>query len=180
MAACTEAVAALAPNAAPAKLAHAVLNTADIETLSRWWCEVLGFRVSDWSERQMAFLRCNPDHHSIAFNEAGPPDYEFTRLLLGGRGTGKTALLAVMRERAAERGMVALEAEAGRRNLEHRVQTLIAQARARQQAVWEPAGPQRRRHVSGVASTCNEWMPRAKARCVLAAGHRGYHRSRRP
>ena len=48
----------------------AVLNTADIESLSAWWCEVLGFRVSDWSQRQMVFLRCNPDHHSIAFNRA--------------------------------------------------------------------------------------------------------------
>ena len=27
-------------------------------------------RVSDWSEHQMAFLRCNTDHHSIAFNQA--------------------------------------------------------------------------------------------------------------
>ena len=29
-----------------------------------------GMRVSDWSEHQMAFLRCNTDHHSIAFNQA--------------------------------------------------------------------------------------------------------------
>ena len=70
LAACAEAVAPLPPSAAPAKLAHVVLNTADIESLSAWWCEVLGFRVSDWSERQMVFLRCNPDHHSIAFNRA--------------------------------------------------------------------------------------------------------------
>lgn len=82
--------------------------------------------------------------------EAGAPDYEFTRLLLGGRGTGKTALLAVMRERAAERGMVALEAEAGRRDLEHRIRTLVAQAKARQEAVWEPASPPGRKRVSGV------------------------------
>lgn len=82
--------------------------------------------------------------------DAGPPDYEFTRLLLGGRGTGKTALLAAMRERAVQRGMIALEAEAGRRNLEHRIRTLVSQARARQEAVWEPAGSRRRRQVSGI------------------------------
>ncbi len=82
--------------------------------------------------------------------EAGPPDYEFTRLLLGGRGTGKTALLAVIRDRAAERGMVALEAEAGRRDLEHRIRTLIAQAKARQETVWEPVSPPGRKRVSGV------------------------------
>ena len=70
LAARTETVAALPADATPTKIAHVVLNTADIETLCDWWCEVLGFRVSDWSERQMVFLRCNNDHHSIAFNRA--------------------------------------------------------------------------------------------------------------
>ena len=70
LAACTEPVAALRADATPTKIAHVVLNTADIEALCDWWCEVLGFRVSDWSERQMVFLRCNADHHSIAFNRA--------------------------------------------------------------------------------------------------------------
>ncbi|WP_420609490.1 VOC family protein [Candidatus Poriferisodalis sp.] len=70
LAARTEAVRPLDTGAAPVKLAHVVLNTADIEALCTWWCDVLGFRVSDWSERQMVFLRCNTDHHSIAFNRA--------------------------------------------------------------------------------------------------------------
>ncbi|WP_419915741.1 VOC family protein [Candidatus Poriferisodalis sp.] len=70
LAARTEAVKPLDTGAAPFKLAHVVLNTADIEALRTWWCDVLGFRVSDWSERQMVFLRCNADHHSIAFNRA--------------------------------------------------------------------------------------------------------------
>lgn len=54
----------------PTKLTHVVLNTVDIDAAQAWWCEVLGFRVSDWSEHQMVFLRCNADHHSIAFNQA--------------------------------------------------------------------------------------------------------------
>ena len=70
LSACTEAVAEHPSGAAPTKIAHVVLNTADIESLSAWWCDVLGFRVSDWSERQMVFLRCNTDHHVIAFNRA--------------------------------------------------------------------------------------------------------------
>ncbi len=70
LAARTEAVRPLDTSATPVKLAHVVLNTADIEALCTWWCDVLGFRVSDWSERQMVFLRCNADHHSIAFNRA--------------------------------------------------------------------------------------------------------------
>ncbi len=70
LSACTDAVPASAEEPTPVKIAHVVLNTADIESLSVWWCEVLGFQVSDWSERQMVFLRCNSDHHSIAFNRA--------------------------------------------------------------------------------------------------------------
>lgn len=70
LSACTDAVPAGLVQPTPVKIAHIVLNTADIESLSAWWCEVLGFRVSDWSERQMVFLRCNSDHHSIAFNRA--------------------------------------------------------------------------------------------------------------
>lgn len=54
----------------PTKIAHVVLNTVDIDAAQAWWCDVLGFRVSDWSEHQMVFLRCNADHHSIAFNQA--------------------------------------------------------------------------------------------------------------
>ena len=68
LSACTDAVPAGPAQPTPVKIAHIVLNTADIESLSAWWCDVLGFRVSDWSERQMVFLRCNSDHHSIAFN----------------------------------------------------------------------------------------------------------------
>lgn len=53
----------------PRKLAHVVLNTVDIDAACRFYTNVLGLRVSDWSEHQMVFLRCNADHHCIAFNE---------------------------------------------------------------------------------------------------------------
>lgn len=56
--------------AVPRKIAHVVLNTADIDTACEFYTRVLGMRISDWSEHQMAFLRCNTDHHSIAFNQA--------------------------------------------------------------------------------------------------------------
>lgn len=54
----------------PRQLAHVVLNTVDIETATKFYTQVLGMRVSDWSERQMSFLRCTPKHHVIAFNQA--------------------------------------------------------------------------------------------------------------
>ncbi|MGW7519068.1 VOC family protein [Streptomyces sp. NPDC054796] len=56
--------------AVPVGVTHAVLNTTDIDALVAFYRDVLGLRVSDWSEHQMAFLRCNADHHCIAFNQA--------------------------------------------------------------------------------------------------------------
>lgn len=55
---------------APRKVSHVVLNSEDLDGAKDFYCDVLGFRVSDWSEDQMVFLRCNTDHHSIAFNRA--------------------------------------------------------------------------------------------------------------
>lgn len=56
--------------AVPRKIAHVVLNTTDIEGTAAFYTQVLGMRISDWSERQMTFLRCNSDHHVIALNQA--------------------------------------------------------------------------------------------------------------
>jgi catechol 2,3-dioxygenase-like lactoylglutathione lyase family enzyme len=68
-----EAVAVRDPDgrdAVPRKLAHVVLNTVDIDAACDFYTDVLGMRISDWSEHQMAFLRVNADHHVIAFNQA--------------------------------------------------------------------------------------------------------------
>lgn len=54
----------------PRKVSHVVLNSTDLDRAKDFYCEVLGMRVSDWSENQMVFLRCASDHHSIAFNRA--------------------------------------------------------------------------------------------------------------
>jgi catechol 2,3-dioxygenase-like lactoylglutathione lyase family enzyme len=56
--------------AKPVGVTHVVLNTVDIDAAVAFYTSVLGLRVSDWSEHQMAFLRCNSDHHCIAFNQA--------------------------------------------------------------------------------------------------------------
>ena len=47
------------------KLSHIVLNVEDVETQNRFFCDVLGFRLSDATER-MDFVRCSTDHHSVA------------------------------------------------------------------------------------------------------------------
>ena len=67
-------VAAVAPrntsDARPYRLSHVVLNTVDLDVAVDFWTDIVGFRISDWSEDQMVFMRCNPNHHSIAFNRA--------------------------------------------------------------------------------------------------------------
>lgn len=67
----TEAVAPLpADQPAPVGVTHIVVNTVDVDAAVSFYQTVLGFRLSDWSEHQMAFLRCNRDHHCIALNQA--------------------------------------------------------------------------------------------------------------
>ena len=56
---------------APVGLTHVVLNTTDIDDESLFYTDVLGFRVSDWSEHQMVFLRCNVYHHTIRVQSRG-------------------------------------------------------------------------------------------------------------
>lgn len=47
------------------KLGHVAYNVTDIDAAVKFYCEVLGFRVSDWMGDFFAFLRCGPDHHTI-------------------------------------------------------------------------------------------------------------------
>ena len=54
----------------PYKVSHTVLNTPDIDRAVDFYTRVLGFRLSDWNGHWMAFLRCNTDHHSVAFAAA--------------------------------------------------------------------------------------------------------------
>lgn len=50
----------------PQKITHVVLNTPGPERAAAFWVDVLGFEVSDRS--QLTFVRCNADHHNIAFH----------------------------------------------------------------------------------------------------------------
>ncbi|WP_454825834.1 VOC family protein [Paraburkholderia xenovorans] len=49
----------------PIKLNHVVINSADVAAQSRFFMDLLGFRVSDSTDR-MEFLRCSANHHSVA------------------------------------------------------------------------------------------------------------------
>lgn len=54
----------------PLKPAHIVLNTPDIDAVTDWYQEKLGFGLRDWREHQMSFLYYNSDHHTVAFSKA--------------------------------------------------------------------------------------------------------------
>jgi catechol 2,3-dioxygenase len=61
------------------KLGHVVLRVADLERSTRFYTEVLGFKVSDVYPEDlmpggMVFLRCNPDHHCLALVGAAARD----------------------------------------------------------------------------------------------------------
>jgi len=53
------------------KLGHIVINCADLERSIKFYTEIMGLEVSDiytsdMAPGGMAFLRCGPDHHSLA------------------------------------------------------------------------------------------------------------------
>src|SRR6185295_15698863 len=50
---------------APFKLGHVAFNVVDVKKITSFYCDVLGFRVSDWFADFFSFLRCGPDHHTI-------------------------------------------------------------------------------------------------------------------
>jgi 2,3-dihydroxy-p-cumate/2,3-dihydroxybenzoate 3,4-dioxygenase len=51
-----------------ADLLHAVFLVPDVPASAEFYRDVMGFRVSDWTERIAAFMRCgNEYHHSLAF-----------------------------------------------------------------------------------------------------------------
>ena len=52
----------------PIRLAHAVLNSHDVDSTRAFMESVLDFSLSDRT-RIMAFMRCNSDHHSIALGD---------------------------------------------------------------------------------------------------------------
>lgn len=56
----------------PVKLSHVVLNSGKPSAQMAFFCDLLGFRLSD-SNGRMDFIRCSKDHHSVAIvNSTGP------------------------------------------------------------------------------------------------------------
>ena len=49
----------------PHKLGHVAFFVTDVKRVTKFYCDVLGFRESDWMGDFFSFLRCGPDHHTI-------------------------------------------------------------------------------------------------------------------
>jgi len=54
----------------PRKLGHVAFHTPDVAGTVKFYCDVLGFKVSDWRSDYFAFLRCSRDHHTINLLQA--------------------------------------------------------------------------------------------------------------
>lgn len=61
----------------PFKLSHVVFNSERVDDQTDYFRDVMGFKVSDRTER-MHFMRCSADHHSIALAKMGGPSLNHT------------------------------------------------------------------------------------------------------
>jgi catechol-2,3-dioxygenase len=59
----------------PLKFGHLAYRHPDVQKVTSFYTDVLGFKVSDWMGDRFSFLRCGPDHHTVNFVR-----YEETRL----------------------------------------------------------------------------------------------------
>ena len=55
----------------PHKLGHVAFHCKDAQEATKFYSDVLGFRVSDWMGDFFSFLRCGPDHHTINLMTTG-------------------------------------------------------------------------------------------------------------
>jgi len=51
----------------PLKLGHVAYQCPDVQGVVKFYCDMLGFKVSDWRGDFFAFLRCSRDHHTVNF-----------------------------------------------------------------------------------------------------------------
>lgn len=52
---------------APLKFGHVAYRVEDVQKLTDFYTDVLGFRVSDWMGDHFSFMRCGVDHHTVNF-----------------------------------------------------------------------------------------------------------------
>lgn len=62
----------------PYKLGHVAFHVNDVKGITKFYCDVLGFRESDWMADFFSFLRCGPDHHTINLINTGQSRHHHT------------------------------------------------------------------------------------------------------
>jgi len=75
----------------PHKLGHVAFHVTEVKKVTDFYCDVLGFRVSDWMGNFFSFLRCGPDHHTINLMETGSNRHFHTAFELRDWGHLQTA-----------------------------------------------------------------------------------------
>jgi catechol 2,3-dioxygenase-like lactoylglutathione lyase family enzyme len=75
----------------PHKLGHVAFHVTEVKKVTDFYCDVLGFRVSDWMGSFFSFLRCGPDHHTINLMETGSNRHFHTAFELRDWGHLQTA-----------------------------------------------------------------------------------------
>jgi catechol-2,3-dioxygenase len=51
----------------PLKIGHVASRVHDVQNITKFYQEILGFRVSDWIGDHFVFMRCGVDHHTVNF-----------------------------------------------------------------------------------------------------------------
>ena len=75
----------------PHKLGHVAFHVTEVKKVTAFYCDVLGFRVSDWMSDFFSFLRCGVDHHTINLMETGSNRHFHTAFELRDWGHLETA-----------------------------------------------------------------------------------------
>jgi len=61
--------------ARPRRLGHVLFFTPDVDRQLDFYTRVLGMKLSDRCQKIIAFLRCTPDHHNLAFLASRGPGF---------------------------------------------------------------------------------------------------------
>jgi len=62
------------------KLGHFVYEVSDVERSTKFWTDIMGFKITDRNDKGMVFLRCQSDHHAIALVPSIYTDRSFVGL----------------------------------------------------------------------------------------------------
>jgi catechol 2,3-dioxygenase-like lactoylglutathione lyase family enzyme len=78
----------------PQKLSHVVVNSPDVAATKLFYETYLGFRLSDWLEDKMCFMRVRRDHHVLAIGQGPHTSLNHVSFEMRGidefmRGTGR-------------------------------------------------------------------------------------------